>query len=124
VAQLQRIAPGMQVQLFLAEVSDLSEVAPQFRALTRDHNVQAIWIIQNDDLLNSSNGRSFLIKSTIKAGVPLFAPNEGWVTEGAFIAMKKDADGVALVVNKAAADALSLAVPEQYMDRTQFMAAN
>ena len=52
--------------------------------------------------------------------MPLFAPSEDWVGEGAFIAMIKQDGGIHLVVNKSVADALSLAVPEKYAERTQF----
>ncbi len=118
--KIRRAGTSMKVQLFLAEVSDLSDIAPQFRILTRKHNVQAIWVIKNDGLVDSSIGKDYLIKNAVKAGIPLFAPSEDWVGEGAFIAMIKQDGGIHLVVNKSVADALSLAVPEKYAERTQF----
>ena len=120
LTKIRRAGTSLKVQLFLAEVSDLSDIAPQFRSLTREHKVQAVWVIKNDGLLDSSTGKSFLIKNAVKAGLPLFAPSDDWVSEGAFIAMKKQDGGIHLVVNKSAADALSLAVPAKYAERTQF----
>lgn len=120
LTKIRRAGTSLKVQLFLADVSDLSDIAPQFRELTRTHRVQAIWVIKNDGLVDSSTGKSFLIKNAMKAGLPLFAPSADWVSEGAFIAMKKQDGGIHLVVNKSAADALSLAVPAKYAERTQF----
>ena len=124
LTKIRRAGTSLKVKLFLAEVSHLSDIAPQFRALTRTHKVQAIWVIKNDGLLDSSTGKGYLIKNAVKAGLPLFAPSEDWVSEGAFIAMIKQDGGIHLVVNKSAADALSLAVPEKYAERTQFLTAN
>ncbi len=105
-------------------MSNLSYIAPLFRALRRTNKVLAIWIIKKDGLLDSPIGKNFLIKNTVKAGALLIAPSEDWVSEGAFIAMIKQDGGIHLVVNKSAADALSLAVPEKYAERTQFLTAN
>ena len=120
LTKIRRAGTSLKVQLFLAEVSDLSDIAPQFRELTRTHKVQAVWVVKNDGLLDSSTGKSFLIKNAVKAGIPLIAPSEDWVSEGAFIAMKKQDGGIYLMVNKSAAAALSLTVPDKYAERTQF----
>jgi putative ABC transport system substrate-binding protein len=122
--KIQRAGTSLNVQLFLAEVSELSDIAPQFRILTQTHNIQALLIVKNDGLVDSSVGKSFLIKSTVKAGIPLIAPSEDWVTEGALLMVKKQDGGIHLVVNKAVADALSLTIPEKYIERTDFLAAN
>ena len=118
--KIRRAGTSLKVKLFLAEVSDLSDIAPQFRILTRKHKVEAIWVIKNDGLVDSPIGKDFLIKNTVKAGVLLLAPSEDWVSEGAFIAMKRQDNRIHLVVNKSVAEALKLVVPEKYAERTQF----
>ena len=122
LTKIRRASTSLQVQLFLAEVSELSDIAPQFRNMTRTHKIEALWVVGNDGLVDSSIGKSFLIESTVKAGIPLFAPSQDWVNAGAFLAVTKGADGLALFVNQSAAGALSLTVPEKYAERTQFAA--
>lgn len=124
LTKIRRATTSLKVQLFLAEVSELSDIAPHFRLLTRKHNIQALWVVQNDGLVDSSIGKSFLIQNAVKGGIPLIAPSEDWVNEGAFITMKKQDGKILLVVNKSVADAMSLVVPEKYAERTQFLAAN
>ncbi|MFW5973238.1 MAG: ABC transporter substrate-binding protein, partial [Bacteroidota bacterium] len=69
-------------------------------------------------------GRNFLIKTATGGGIPVLAPSADWVREGAHIMMHSDGSGVRLVVNKRAADAASLSIPEQYSAQTEFLAAN
>ena len=120
--KIRRAGTSLKVKLFLAEVTDLSDIAPQFRQLTRTHKVEAVWVLENDGLVDSSTGKNFLITNAMKAGLPLFAPSEDWVNQGAFISMKKQDGGLSFFVNKSAADALSLSVPDKYAERTQFAA--
>ena len=122
LTKIRRAGTSLKVQLFLAEIADLSDIAPQFRQLTRTHKVEAIWVIENDGLVDSKTGKNYLITNAMKSGLPLFAPSEDWVNDGAFISLKKQADGLALFVNKSAADALSLSIPPKYTERTQFAA--
>ena len=124
LTKIQRAGTSLKVELFLAEVRELSDIAPHFRVLMRKHNIQALWVVQNDGLIDSSVGKSFLIKNAIKGGIPLFAPSEDWVDEGAFITMKEQDGKILLVVNKSVADALSLTVPQKYAEHTQFLAAH
>ncbi len=65
-----------------------------------------------------------MIKNAVKGDILLFAPSEDWVDEGAFITMKKQDGKIFLVVNKSAADALSLTVPQKYAEHRQFLAAH
>ena len=124
LTRIRRAATSLKVQLFLAEVGGLNDIAPQFRTLTRKHKVQALWIVMNDGLVDSAIGKSFLTKNAVKVGIPLFAPSEDWVKEGALLSMIKKDGGLHLVVNKAVANALSITVPEKYLERTQFLATN
>ncbi len=120
LTKIRRAGTSLKVQLFLAEVADISDIAPQFRQLTRTHKVEAIWVLEDDGLIDQKTSKNFLITSAMKAGLPLFAPSDSWVNAGAFISMKKEAGGLSLFVNKSAAAALSLTVPEKYAERTQF----
>lgn len=122
--QLQKAGAGAGVTVFTADVNGLSDVAAAYRGLVRDNNIQVLWILTNDNVVASKNARKFLIKSTLEAGIPLLAPSDDWVDEGAPVSFKRGAEGVELVVNKAAAEALSLSFPEKYLARTQFLAQN
>ena len=122
LTKIRRAGTSLKVQLFLAEVSDISDIAPQFRQLTRTHKVGALWVVTNDGLIDSATGKSFLIKNAMKAGLPLFVPSRDWVDDGAFLTMEKQAEGLSLIVNKPAAEALSLSIPDKYAERTQFAA--
>ena len=122
--QLQRASAATGIKVVVAEVTSLQEVAPQFRTLQREHQVQAIWILEDAGLLGQAATRSFLIKNATQAGMPVFAPSETWLKEGACVSWKKDADGIRLLVNKAVADAMGITIPPKYQDRTAFLAMN
>lgn len=122
--KIRRAGTSLKMQLFLAEIGGLSDIAPQFRTLKQTHNIQALWIVENDGLVDSSTGKGFLIKNALQAGIPIFAPSEDWVNAGACATMTKKDGGIHLVVNETAAKALSISVPEKYLERTQFLASN
>lgn len=121
---IRRAATSLQVQLFLAEITELSDLAPQFRNLARTHKIQGLWVVKNDGIVDSSTGRSFLVKESMKSGIAVLAPDKDWVDAGATVALKKTDDGLHLMVNQTAVNALSMAVPEKYLERTEFLAAN
>lgn len=120
---IRQASASLNVQIFLAEIGSLPDIAPKFRWLMQEHKVQMLWILEDESVLGSSHGRGFLIQNALKAGVPILAPSKVWVDEGACMTMTKDADGIKLIVNKTAADALSITVPDAYAQRTQFLAA-
>lgn len=122
--QVQRAAAGAGLQAVVAPVEDVKDVAPAFRNMRREHQIDALWIVENDGLVDSDLVRKFLIKSTIESGMPLLAPTSDWVEQGASITLTADGDGIGLIVNEAAAAALALDVPAKYRTRTQFLAAN
>lgn len=124
MADVQRAGAAAGVQVVVAAVGEIKEVAPSFRNLLRDHQIDALWVIDNDGLMDSDVVRKFLIKSTLEANIPLLVPSSDWVEQGASLTLTSSADGVALIVNQAAANALALTVPEKYKPRTQFFAAN
>ncbi len=122
--QIQRSATSTGIKVFVSEVKDLKDVAEQYRNLVRTHGIQMLWIVENDGVVNDAASRKFLIKSAMEARIMLVAPSNDWVNEGACVAIKKQDDAIGLVVNKAAAEALSISVPEKYRERTQFLAMN
>lgn len=122
--QIQRAGASTGIQVIIANVAEMKDIAPTYRMLVRDNDVQALWIISDDGTVDSDIGRSYLIKNATQQGIPIFAPTELWVNEGASVAFKKVENVVALVVNQAAANALSLTIPEKYLERTQFLAMN
>nr|6K1Y_A Chain A, ABC-type uncharacterized transport system periplasmic component-like protein [Rhodothermus marinus DSM 4252] len=122
--QLQRASAATGIKVVVAEVASLQEVAPQFRTLLRDHQVEALWVLEESGLLGQAAARSFLIKNATQAGMPVFAPSETWLKEGACVTWRKDAEGIRLVVNKAVAEAMGITIPAKYQDRTAFLAMN
>ncbi len=122
--QLERASAATGIKVIVGEVSNLQEVAPQFRTLLRDHKIEALWILEESGLLGRAATRSFLIKSATQAGMPVFAPSETWLKEGACVTWRKDAGGIQLVVNKAVAEAMGITIPDKYQNRTAFLAMN
>ncbi|NNF58900.1 MAG: hypothetical protein HKN04_11745 [Rhodothermaceae bacterium] len=122
--QVQRAGASTSIKVFLAEVSNLKDVAPQFRTLVRQHDVQAIWIVDASGVISNSVARSFLIENATKKNLPIFATGDDWVSEGASVAVQKGEAGIQLRVNRAAAEAMSLQIPEKYIERTEYLAAN
>lgn len=122
--QLERASAATGIKVIVGEVANLQEVGPQFRTLLRDHKIEALWILEEAGLLGQSATRSFLIKSATQAGMPVFAPSETWLKEGACVTWRKDASGIQLVVNKAVAEAMGITIPAKYQDRTAFLAMN
>ncbi|QXD16057.1 ABC transporter substrate-binding protein [Rhodocaloribacter litoris] len=122
--QVQRASASTGIKVFLAEVTDLKDVAPQFRTLTREHQVQAIWILESTGVVDNSVTRSFIIKNATSANMPVFAPTEAWINEGASVAVLKKDGAISLLVNRAAAEAMSLTIPEKYLERIQYLAMN
>ncbi len=124
LSQLERASAATGIKVIVGEVSNLQEVAPQFRTLLRDHKIEALWILEESGLLGRAATRSFLIKSATQAGMPVFAPSETWLKEGACVTWRKDAGGIQLVVNKAVAEAMGITIPNKYQNRTAFLAMN
>ncbi len=122
--QLQRGSASTGLKVFVADVGELKEVAPQFRLLLREHQIQALWIVEDHGLFESGVVRSFLIEKATRAALPIFAPSETWINEGASVAVRKGADGIRLLVNRAAAEAVSLQIPPKYLERTEYFALN
>lgn len=124
VADLNRASAASGIKVITAPVADLKDVAPMFRGLVRQHNIDVLLIVEGDGVMDNKVSRGFLIKSATESGIALIAPKNDWVQEGACATFKKEADGIHLVVNKKAAEALSLTIPEKYLERTQFLALN
>lgn len=124
IADLNRAAAAAGVKVFVATVDNITEVAPKFRDLTRAQGVQAIWVPKAVGAIGDATSRKFIITNATQSRVPLFAPVAAWVNEGAAVALSKGADGISLTVNKAAAAAASLVIPDKYKERVQLVAAN
>lgn len=119
----KRAAASIGGKLYVGYVTDRSEVAEQFRRLVSDHNVGAIWIVENDGIVDASAPREYLIKNTIEKGVPLLAPTTDWVDAGAPVTIAKSGGKAQIVLNEAAAKATGLQVPENLQPRTKLIAA-
>ncbi len=122
--KIQRAATSLSIKIFLAEVSEVQDVAPRFRDLARKREIQVLWIVEDDGVVNQSVVQEFLIKNATKSLIPLMAPSDTWVNAGATLTLKKGDSGIQLVVNKAAVDAMNLAIPAKYQETTEFLAAN
>lgn len=120
---VNRASAAAGVKVFLQEADGVSGVGGALRDLIRGENVQAIWIVQEDDLVSKAATQKFIIKEAAKAGVPVLGPSKAWADAGAAIALA-DEGGLKIYVNKPAATALALSVPEKYVEQTEFLAAN
>lgn len=119
----KRAVASISGKLFVGYVEDRSGVAKQFRTLIRDHDVQAIWIVENDGIVDASTPRKYLIKNTIEEGVPLLAPTTEWVNAGAPVSIVKSDGKPQIVLNEPAANATGLHIPEEFEPRTKLIAA-
>jgi len=121
----KRATASIDGKLFVAYVEGKSEVPEQFRTMTRQHDVQALWIVENDGIVNASTPQKYLIENAVKEGIPLLAPTKDWVDAGAPLAIGKANGEVEIMLNEPAADATGLQVPNEYKSRTQpVVAAN
>ena len=125
LTQIQQASAWTGITVFLSYTKEITDVAPAYRDLIRKNDVQAIWILDDEDPIVSSRiGREFLIKNTASQGIPLIAPTSGWVENGAHISFFHDGSTVRLTVNKRSADAAALSIPQRYHERTEFLAVN
>jgi len=123
IERANRAVASIEGKLYVGYVEDKSGVAEQFRTLTREHDVQAIWVIENDGVVDASAPRKYLIKNTIKEGIPLVAPSRDWVDAGAPVAIAKNDGSIQILLNEQAAKATALGVPEEYRSNTELIAA-
>ncbi len=123
IERANRAVASIDGKLYVGYVEDKSGVAEQFRVLTRKHDVQAIWVIENDGVVNASAPRKYLIKNTIKEGIPLVAPSRDWVDAGAPVTIAKNGGAIQILLNERAAEATALEVPEKYQSNTELIAS-
>ncbi len=122
--RLQRASAQMGLKIVIAEIEKLSDIAKRFRNLTDNHQVEAVLILGNDNIISSEISKKYLIKQTILNNIPLFAPAREWVSEGAFLHIYKEGNKTVLFVNKKTAEVLSVTIPEKYLESTRFFALN
>ncbi|HEY9165604.1 MAG TPA: ABC transporter substrate binding protein [Candidatus Kryptonia bacterium] len=122
--KIQRASGQLNIKVVVEEISQLNEVAEKFRDLRENYHIQALWIPQNERLIGSQISRDYLIKNCTLNGIPLFAPNTDWVSEGACVALTVDDGEVTLHVNQKTLNALNLKIPDKYIANTQFIASN
>lgn len=123
IERANRAVASIKGKLYVGYVEDKSGVAEQFRVLTREHDVQAIWVIENDGVVNASAPREYLIKNTIKQGIPLVAPSRDWVDAGAPVTIAENDGSIQILLNERAAKATALEVPDEYQSNTELIAA-
>lgn len=112
--KVQRAAASSEVQAFVAYVESIKDVAPSYRSLKRQHDIDVLWILEDDQALNNDVARDFLVKTATQDGIPLLAPNEAWVDAGAPVSLQQGADDIQILANEAAAAATGLTVPDKY----------
>lgn len=121
----KRAAASIQGKLFVGYAEKASDVAEQFRLMTRDHDVDALWIIENDGVVDGSTSKQYLIENAVKEGIPLLAPTSDWVDAGAPLSIGKSNGELELMINEPAAAATGLEVPSEYESQaTPVVAAN
>lgn len=122
--ELQRAGASAGVKVFVGSAGELKDVAPVFRDLTRTNQIHVLWVIDESGVVTDDTARGFLIKTATQSGIPVFGPSSQWVSEGACVNITKAEGIIQLVVNRTAAQALSLTIPQKYLERTQFLALN
>jgi hypothetical protein len=122
--QVKRASASLGVKIVIADVEALSDVAAQFRDLTDSYHVQAIWVARNSEVVSNPTAMGFLIKNSTLHGIPLFAPDQGWVTTGACAAVVTVGGTTKLFVNQKTLNALGLKVPESDAPITEVLATN
>jgi putative ABC transport system substrate-binding protein len=121
----ERAAASIQGKLFVGHVEKASDVAEQFRLMTREYNIHALWIIENDGVVNGSTSKQYLIENAVKEGIPLLAPTSDWVDAGAPLSIAESDGDLELLINEPAAAATGLEVPKKYESQaTPVVAAN
>ena len=125
IEPIQRASAVTSIAVVITQVDGVSDIASAYRDLVRQNNVQAIWVVDSsDDIVNSRMGRDFLVKNAAGSGITLLAPDEAWVEAGAHLAVFQDGSNLRLKVNKRSADAASMTIPDQYLERTDYLAVN
>ena len=120
---IRRAVATIQGKLFVAYVESKADVGGQFRQLARKHDVQALWVVENDGIVDAAAPRQYLIENAAKSGIPLLAPTEDWVSAGAPMAVRKEGDIFRILLNEPAANATSIKVPAKYKSQTKLIAA-
>ncbi|ARA94769.1 hypothetical protein AWN76_017485 [Rhodothermaceae bacterium RA] len=121
---LARTAANLGMTLYLAEINTLTDLAEQYRQLTREHGVEVLWVVDPGKTLDTPQSQRFLIESATKSRVPLVAPAATWVQAGAPLTVQKRDGSIQLAVNEAAAQATSLTIPEKYSATAEVLASN
>ncbi len=121
IEQLQKASAATGIKVVVGVVTGMSDVAPKVRELTKTHGVKALWVVNSDQIVGSDVTQKYLVKSAAEDKMMLMAPSDDWVKKGACLSIQSQGSGVRIVVNKPIADALSVAVPVKYQDRTQYM---
>jgi ABC-type uncharacterized transport system substrate-binding protein len=125
MSQVERAAASTGVRVFVSYADDVGEIANAYRELVRQHRIQAVWIVDGNDVVTgSTSGRDFLIRNTASQGIPLVAPDDTWVEAGAHMSFFRQGSNIRIKVNRRAADAARLVIPDNFLDRTDFFAAN
>lgn len=117
--KVQRASAASGIQVFVAYVQSIRDVAPSYRTLRQEHDVDVLWIIEDGDVVGANVARNYLIKTATQDGVPILAPTAAWVDSGAPISLQSVDGDIQVVVNRAAAAATALTVPEKY--NTQYL---
>lgn len=123
IKSAKRAAASIDGKLYMGYVQERSDVAEQFRRLVRKHDVDVLWIVENDGVVNGSTSKQYLIENSVERGVPLVAPTSEWVDAGAPLSFTKSDGKTQLVINEPAAKATGLEVPEKYESQTTAVAA-
>lgn len=116
LSEVKRAIASVKGKLFIAYVEGESDVAEKFRLLTGQHDVDALWVVENDGVVDASAPKQYLVKNAVKEGVPLLAPSKDWVSGGAPVAVAKSNGSFQIVLNEGAAQATGLKVPSQYQN--------
>ncbi|MCS7082339.1 MAG: hypothetical protein N2561_02430 [Bacteroidetes bacterium] len=119
---LNRASAATGVKVVVTVVNSVAELAPKFRELVSSYQVQAIWILEKDNVLTSPLAKDFLYKNTVTRNLALLAPDKTMVGEGALLHVSNEGGNLRLYLNQRVAQALNVKVPDQYQAHATFVA--
>lgn len=122
--EINRATAASQLDVVVRFVTSVKDVASGFRTLLRDHDIQALWIVENDGVVDQQVAQKYVIENATKQKIVVLAPTSDWVTAGACLSFKKEDGATRIVINQTVADVVSVSIPEKYAERTEFLTLN
>lgn len=124
IDNIHRATANADAELVVHYAEEVQDVAPGYRELRADHDVQVVWVFDERSAASEATAREYLIENTVQDGIPLLAPTEEWVGAGASLSIQNSAEGdVRILMNEQAAAATGVSIPDEYRSDTQHVSS-